>query len=50
MVDRSVAPKILEQMQTFKKWVQSLASRENGAKVVPLIFLGFVKELEEREL
>jgi len=50
MVDKTAAPRILEQIESFKKWVQSLASRDSGENVVPIIFLGFAKQLEEREL
>ncbi|HAR41268.1 MAG TPA: hypothetical protein DCS07_01330 [Bdellovibrionales bacterium] len=50
MVSQSAAQRIREQMLFFKRWIQSLTVRENAPDSVPLVFMGFVKELEEREL
>ncbi len=50
MVERSIAPRILEQVESFKRWVQSLAVKDTKANSVPLVFIAVTKQLEEREL
>ncbi|MBP7843503.1 MAG: hypothetical protein KA116_01690 [Proteobacteria bacterium] len=50
LVSPSVAKRILEQMESFKKWVQSTASDETDETKVPLIFIGFAKALDRKEL
>lgn len=50
MVTPVVANRILEQMRAFKRWVQSLATTDTGPNVSPLIYVGFAKELDRKEL
>ena len=50
MVTPSVAQRILEQMTAFKKWVQSLASSEEGPNMMPFLFVGFAKQIDRKEL
>lgn len=50
MVTPAVADRILEQMKAFKKWVQSLASTDEGPSMTPLVFVGFAKKMERKEL
>jgi hypothetical protein len=50
MVSPAVAEQVLEQLRAFKRWVQSLASKDIGPQVRPLIFVGFAKQLESKEL
>ncbi len=50
LVTPEVAKTIVEQMNAFKRWVQSNASSKTDDSVVPLIFVGFTKWLEPREL
>jgi transcriptional regulator with XRE-family HTH domain len=50
MVSPAVADRVLEQMKAFKRWVQSLASTDVGPEVSPLLFVGFVRSLDRREL
>ncbi len=50
MVSPAVAERILEQMRAFKRWVQSLASKDVGPQVKPFIMVGFAKQLENKEL
>lgn len=50
LVTPEVAQTIVEQMNAFKRWVQSNASSKTDDSVVPLIFVGFTKWLEPREL
>lgn len=50
LVTPEVAKTIIEQMNAFKRWVQSNASSKTDDSVVPLIFVGFTKWLENREI
>ncbi len=50
LVTPEVAQTIVAQMNSFKRWVQSNASSKTDDSVVPLIFVGFTKWLEPREL
>ena len=50
MVSEEAAARILEQVSVMKRWVQSLASTETGKGSTPLLFVGFAKKIESREL
>lgn len=50
LVTPEVAQTIVDQMNSFKRWVQSNASAKTDDSVVPLIFVGFAKWLEPREI
>lgn len=50
MVSPAAAERILEQMKAFKRWVQSLASTEVGPEVSPLLFVGFARKIDRKEL
>jgi len=51
-VTPAVAKRILTQVETLKKWIQSTAVDEpqQSGTEIPLVFVGFAKALEEREL
>lgn len=49
-VKKKTAVAIVKQMESFKKWVQSQATKEEGPDIVPLIFVGLAKELEKKEI
>jgi hypothetical protein len=50
MVSEAAAVRILEQMKAMKRWVQSQASLDNGKGTTPLLYVGFAKKIESREL
>ena len=49
-VKPEVADLILEQMEFFKKWVQSLAEIDHDSSHIPFVFVSFGKKLRETEL
>jgi transcriptional regulator with XRE-family HTH domain len=50
LVTPTVAKRILEQMEAFKRWVQSTAAAGTDESLVPLLFVGFTKLLSPKEL
>jgi len=52
LVSKEMASKIILQMKSFKKWIQSLnvSKHPSGTETVPFLFACFGKELEERDL
>ena len=50
LVDSDAAKRIMEEMKKFKKWVQSIASRETKGDLLPFVMLTFGKKLEKREM
>ena len=50
MIPTSATGRVLEQMRTFKRWVQSLASTEMGPHMSPLLFVGLVRKIDRREV
>lgn len=50
LVDENKIPLILEQMKTFKNWIQSLASENTKPPSQPIIFFSFFKMLDKKEL
>lgn len=50
LIDEHKVPQILEQMKTFKNWIQSLATDNINPPSKPIIFFSFCKMLEKKEL
>jgi len=50
MVKPAVARVINQQMVSFKKWIQSFAETSNEPDLVPMLYVGFSKNLENKEL
>jgi transcriptional regulator with XRE-family HTH domain len=50
LVKPSAAKRILEQMEAFKKWIQTTAESTPSDDLVPMAFIGFAKELDKKEL
>ncbi len=50
LVTPTVAKRIQEQMEAFKRWVQSTAAPGTEETLVPLLFVGFTKVLSQKEL
>jgi hypothetical protein len=50
LVDETKINLILEEMEKFKKWVQSMGSQKTDSSVVPFVLVSFGKCLEKREL
>lgn len=50
LVKPSAAKRILEQMEAFKKWIQTTAESVPSDDLVPMAFIGFAKELNKKEL
>lgn len=50
LVTPTVAKRVQEQMEAFKRWVQSTAAPGTDDTLVPLLFVGFTKVLSQKEL
>jgi len=50
MVSEVAAGRILDQMKAMKRWVHSLASTDSGKGTTPLLYVGFAKKIQSREL
>lgn len=50
LVTKENAIKILDQVLSLKKWIQSISEFDLHADLVPFLYLGFGKQLESREL
>jgi hypothetical protein len=53
MVEKEIAQTALKQLKLLKEWIQSHVSSDTFDKsgnLVPLIFVGFCKELESHEI
>lgn len=50
LVSPEVARRVIDQLQAFKKWVQSLAVSSPTTDSVPLVFVGFAKRLGNKEI
>jgi transcriptional regulator with XRE-family HTH domain len=50
LVTPTVAKRVQEQMEAFKRWVQSTAAPGTEETLVPLLFVGFTKVLSQKEL
>jgi|GEM_PF-2054938 len=50
LVTPTVAKRVHEQMEAFKRWVQSTAAPGTDESLVPLLFVGFTKVLSQKEL
>ena len=50
LVTKETANKILEQMSSLKRWIQSVAEKETHPDLVPFVYVSLAKKLEGREL
>ncbi len=50
MVEPHVAETILQQLNSFSLWVNSVGSTKTDDTVVPIVFFGFTKILERKDL
>ena len=50
LVARSSVIRIVEQLESLNRWIQSLAIEETEPDSVPFVFYGVTRTLEQREL